>query len=255
MENDLISIIVPLYNYAHYIEELIKSVQKQNYKKWELIIIDDFSDDRPLKIIKKYLNERIKYYRLEKNYGYAKAKNEGIIKSKGEYIVILDADDVLIRKSLLMRINFLKKTHFKWIHAKAYEFRNNIDKARWIRRKFVKRFEKMKRTKKYSRLWDSIHAQTVMAKRECYLKVGLYEESMRSMSDKEMWARLQYNIGIPGYLDKFVVYYRMHKKQMHRSKAKAKMVRKLTRKLKKCVKTRSKGNFVGVRKLEFKNEG
>ena len=197
--NDLVSIIVPLFNYRRYIEQLIKSVFSQSCCKWELIIIDDCSEDDPWSIIEHYIGNNVKYVRLERNFGYAKAKNEGIIRSLGEYIVVLDADDILTPHSLQYRLNFLKKhPKFKWVHAKAYEFTNDIKKAKWRRRKFIRRFEKMQKTKNYSRLWDSLHAQTIMVKRECYLKVGLYEESMRSMSDKEMWARLQFNIGVPG---------------------------------------------------------
>ena len=250
-EKNLVSIVVPLYNYAHYIEDLIKSVQSQNYKKWELIIIDDASTDNPEPIIRKYNDSNIQYFKLEENKGYATAKNEGIIRSCGEYIVVLDADDMLTLNSLKCRLDFLKKhKKIKWVHAKAYEFSNNIKNAKWRKRKFIRRFEKMRKTKNYARVWDSIHAQTVMVKRECYLKVGLYEETMRSMSDKEMWARLQFNIGIPGYVNKFVAYYRMHKKQMHRSHEKKIKTRALVRQLKNYIKKRKKGNLSGIRILD-----
>jgi len=76
--------------------------------------------------------------------------------------------------------------------------------------------------------------------------LGLYEESIRSMGDKEMWARIINNVGVPGYLKKFVVYYRGHKAQMHRSKFKRKNVDKLTSKLKKLIKSRRKGKFEGA---------
>jgi len=252
MIKNLISIVVPLYNYARYIEDLVCSVKAQTYKKWELIIVDDYSIDNPLTVIRKYECNNIIYHRLNKNSGYAVVKNEGIIRSNGEYIVVLDADDMLTKNSLLWRIRFFRKhTKFKWAHAKAYEFSGKKPyKFRWRKRRFIRRFEKMRKIKKYKRVWDSIHAQTVIAKRECYLKVGLYEESMRSMSDKEMWARLQYNIGIPGYIDKFVAYYRMHKQQMHRSKMKKKLTKKLLKQLNNLRKKRRNGNFYGVRILE-----
>lgn len=251
MKKDLISIIVPLYNYANYIEELIKSVVSQNYTEWELIIVDDCSTDNPIKVLQPFLsNEKIKYIKLDTNKGYATAKNEGIIRSKGEYIVVLDADDLLSVKSLYSRYYFLKNnTKFHWVHAKAYEFSKDKKKSCWKKRKFIKRFIQMKKTNNYKQVWNAIHAQTVMVKRSVYLKVGLYEESMRSMSDKEMWARIQYNVGIPGYLDAFVSYYRIHNNQMHRSKEKKCIVKFLKTKLNSCIKERSRGNLSTVRKL------
>jgi len=251
MTKGVVSVIVPLFNYAYYIEQLIKSVISQSYKKFELIIVDDFSTDNPISVIERYLSDKIKYIKLDRNYGYATAKNEGIIRSCGEYIVVLDADDLLVYgNSLECRVRFLNKNKkYKWVHAKAYEFTNDIKRAKWKRRKFIRRFEQIRKTKNYSRVWDSIHAQTVMVKRECYIKAGLYEESMRSMSDKEMWARLQFAVGITGYLNKFVSYYRMHKKQMHRSKEKKAQVNKLIRKLKTNIRLRKKGNMEGVRML------
>jgi len=250
--NDLASVIVPLYNYRRYIEDLICSLQRQDHENWELIIVDDHSTDNPLPVIEKYLDDpKIQYHLLPSNRGYATAKNEGLLFSKGKYVVVLDADDVLNRSSLSSRIKFLRTyKKYKWVHAKAYEFSNNIKNRWWRKRKFIRRFQTMRKTKNYSGVWNAIHAQTVMARRECYLKVGLYEETMRSMSDKEMWARFAYNIGIPGYLDRFVVYYRMHSGQMHRSKFKRRNADRLSRKMNKLIKARKSGKFVGVRKLE-----
>ena len=57
MEKDLVSIITPCYNSGKYISEAIQSVIKQNYKKWEMIIVDDFSKDRSVEIIKGFINQ------------------------------------------------------------------------------------------------------------------------------------------------------------------------------------------------------
>ena len=88
-----------------------------------------------------------------------------------------------------------------------------------------------------------------MIHRSIYEKVGLYEPSLRSMGDKEMWARIINNIEVPLFIDKFIVYYRMHSAQMHRSKKKAKNLKKYMKILDKCIKKRRKGNFSGVEKL------
>jgi teichuronic acid biosynthesis glycosyltransferase TuaG len=246
----VISIIVPLYNYKQYIRENIESIRSQSMTDWEIVIVDDASTDDPIKAIKPYLSEKIKYVRLDQNVGYGAAKNVGIRNSKGEYIVVLDADDMLTPKSLDVRYNLLKEREKLWIHGRAYEFSGAKPyHFRFKKRKSIKRLEKILKTKNYSDLWENIHAQTVMVKREVYEKVGLYEPRLRSMGDKEMWARIINNIGVPLYTREFVAYYRQHSGQMHRSAEKKKNVNRYIRILNKFMKRRRKGNFCGVEKL------
>ncbi len=245
----MISVVVPLYNYSHFIGDNITSIMAQSYIDWELVIVDDASTDNPFAVIEQYLSDQISYIRLDNNGGYGHAKNVGIRHSKGEYIVVLDADDMLTRKSLEMRINFMtKRPKLRWVHAKAYEFGGSKPPYtfRFVNRKANRRLKKILKTKDYRELWTNIHAQTVMIHRSVYEKLGLYEESIRSMGDKEMWARIINNIGIPGYVNKFVSCYRGHRNQMHRSKYKLKRVKKLTKKLNAFIKARRKGNLKGV---------
>ena len=78
--NDLISIVMPVYNCEKFLNETIVSVLKQTYDNWELLLIDDASTDRSAEIIYKYLNneKRIVYVKLQDNKGAAYARNKGI---------------------------------------------------------------------------------------------------------------------------------------------------------------------------------
>ena len=89
-----VSIITPTYNHEKYIEDCIKSVLKQTYEDWEMIIIDDASTDNTVKIAEKYEKEdsRIKLIAHEENYGpyrLYETYNEAFNKSKGQFIAIL----------------------------------------------------------------------------------------------------------------------------------------------------------------------
>ena len=110
MQNNLVSIITPVYNASRFIDETIKSVQAQTYKEWEMILVDDCSTDNSYDIIKKYSkdDERIKYIKLEKNSGAAVARNTAIANSKGRYIAFLDSDDIWYEDKLEKQINFMK---------------------------------------------------------------------------------------------------------------------------------------------------
>lgn len=238
----MISIIVPLYNYAHYIGDNIDYILKQTTDDWELIIVDDDSTDNPRSVIEPYLSDsRIQLITKEENQGYGSAKNTGLRISRGEYIVILDADDMLPSSSLQRRVEFLKNSKCQWVHGKSLEFHDHKPyEFNFVKRKAYKRFMAMKKADDYGEVWRCIHAQTVMVERSVYEKVGLYDESFRSMGDKEMWGRINNHIGTPGYMDKPLVYYRQHNKQMHRSGWKLKNLKKLEKKLHKTIAKRAK---------------
>ena len=96
MKEELVSIIVPVYNAEKYIEFTINSVIEQSYNNWELLLIDDCSVDNSKSIIENYSKKdvRIKYYKQKKNSGPAVARNRGIDLAKGRYVCFIDADDL-----------------------------------------------------------------------------------------------------------------------------------------------------------------
>ena len=89
-----ISIIVPIYNAEKYIAKCLDSLINQTKKEIEIILINDGSTDNTEEIIKKYQDERIKYYE-NKNQGIGKTRNFGIDKATGKYILFVDSDDYL----------------------------------------------------------------------------------------------------------------------------------------------------------------
>ncbi len=228
-EKFLISVVVPLYNYRKYIKNCIQSVCNQTYKNFELIIVDDCSIDNSYEVAKKYKKKdaRIKLIRLDKNYGYSRAKNEGIIKSKGEYIVTLDADDMLTKKSLEVRLEAALKSNLTFIYADALTVYNKIslEECYKLNPSLIKK-KKIEGMASYSvsiNLYN-IHAQSVMIHRGIYMKYGLYDEKLRSRSDREMWWRLfgkdeKEDKKIEAYyLPKAVAYYRYHRYSMWRKR-------------------------------------
>ena len=86
------SVIIPLYNKEGYIESTINSVINQTFKDFEIIIIDDGSNDNSLEISSSIQDDRIIILKQE-NAGASIARNNGIAKSKGKYIALLDSDD------------------------------------------------------------------------------------------------------------------------------------------------------------------
>ncbi len=86
-----ISVIIPNYNYARYLDQAIQSVLKQTYSNLELIVVNNGSTDNSLKVLEKYLNEIILID--QSNLGQSGARNSGLSRAQGELIAFLDADD------------------------------------------------------------------------------------------------------------------------------------------------------------------
>ena len=117
--NDLISIITPLYNAEKYIEETINSVFNQTYKNWEMIIVDDCSNDNSFAIAKRFeaTDSRIKVFSLTTNGGSAVARNYALKQAKGNYITFLDADDLLDKNYLDSQLKFIDETNAAVVSA------------------------------------------------------------------------------------------------------------------------------------------
>jgi glycosyltransferase involved in cell wall biosynthesis len=97
-----ISIVIPSYNYAHFLREAIDSALGQTYPPLEVIVVDDGSTDATPEVLASY-GERIRVIR-QQNQGVARARNAGIAVARGEYVAFLDADDVWHPRNLELQI-------------------------------------------------------------------------------------------------------------------------------------------------------
>jgi len=93
MNNPLVSIILPTYNRANFLHQSIKSVIDQNYKNWELLIIDNNSIDDTDNVVNSFADTRVRLYKIDNQGSIGKSRNLGIKKSLGDWIAFLDSDD------------------------------------------------------------------------------------------------------------------------------------------------------------------
>lgn len=121
MKEDLVSVIIPVYNAEKYINETIESVLNQTYKNYELILVNDKSLDNSKEVCKKYIKNNIKWIDLKQNKGAAFARNEGVKVAKGKYICFLDADDLWERKKIEKQVKFMQKNNCAFSFT-GYEF-------------------------------------------------------------------------------------------------------------------------------------
>jgi glycosyltransferase involved in cell wall biosynthesis len=123
-----ISIISTIYNRGAYLLRFLKSIQNQNFSDIEIILIDDFSSDNSVELIKQYksIEKRIILIRNKKNFGTFKSRNIGVLKSKGKYIILPDPDDILSQDSLKIFYTFANKYSYEMLRFNMYIGRNNI---------------------------------------------------------------------------------------------------------------------------------
>ena len=118
----LVSIIMPSFNTAKYIGKSIESVLMQSYTNWELIIIDDCSQDDFDSAISKYLSDsRIRILKNDINMGAAESRNRGLREAKGQWIAFLDSDDLWDREKLEKQINFMETNGYSFSYTKYKE--------------------------------------------------------------------------------------------------------------------------------------
>ena len=123
--DNYVSIIMPAYNAEKYISESIDSVKNQLFTNWELIIIDDYSKDKTVDVIRSFDDSRIKIIELEKNSGAAYARNRGIEAAQGEFIAFLDSDDLWTEEKLKQQILFMKSNDYAFTCTEYTEMNQN----------------------------------------------------------------------------------------------------------------------------------
>jgi len=121
-----ISAIMALYNTPHeLLNATVKSILAQTFTDFELIIIDDASTIEYKDFFEKFSDNRIKYFKLEKNAGPGHARNEGIRRAEGQYIAIVDSDDVYLPQRFGVQSDFLDKNSDISLISSAFKQSNN----------------------------------------------------------------------------------------------------------------------------------
>jgi glycosyltransferase involved in cell wall biosynthesis len=109
-KSPLVSIIIPCYNYAHFLAQTLDSVLSQSYQNWECIVVDDGSTDNTRAVVAGYIeNDKRFKYTYQSNQGQSPTRNNGIRHAQGGYIQFLDADDVLESCKLEQQVSFLEQ--------------------------------------------------------------------------------------------------------------------------------------------------
>lgn len=193
-----ISVVIPAYNMAEYVEESIRSVLKGEFDDLEVIVIDDGSTDSTRTIIEKYTDlssakydPRV-YYEYQKNRGKPAAVNRGIDISRGEYITILDADDQLTPVSLLSRYTALEDCVESPGDLAIGEFEIFNHSGRTVGHRPISLDFTPNRVHKtfYLSYRSPFHLNACLFSRELFCRVGPFDTRLRRCEDIDYSIRL-----------------------------------------------------------------
>ena len=187
--NPTVSVIIPTYNRAYLIDRAIQSVLNQSYQDFEMIIVDDGSTDDTKEVVTEFQEQdkRIRYIRHEKNKGGSAARNTGIKSAEGDYVAFLDDDD-------------------EWLPAKiekqVVKFQDSLDEVGVIYSGFFYVSDKTGKviSESVPTLRGNVYANllsgcilgspTPLIRKTCFQKAGLYDDTLPSAQDWDMWIRL-----------------------------------------------------------------
>lgn len=110
MSSPLVSIVTPAHNASRFVATTIDSVLSQSVDNWELVIVDDASNDATYSIVERYskTDSRIKLHRIRENSGAAVARNVALSMAQGRYLAFLDADDAWMPDKLAKQLAFMR---------------------------------------------------------------------------------------------------------------------------------------------------
>jgi len=189
-KNPTVSVIIPTYNRAHLIGRAIQSVLNQTYQDFEIIIVDDGSTDNTEEVIKEYQEQdkRIRYIRHEKNKGGSAARNTGIKLTRGEYIAFQDSDDEWLPEKLEKQMKVFENPPPKVgvVYTGFWRIENN--KKIYIPFSWVK--QKEGNIHKELLKGNFVTTQSIVARKECFKKAGMFDEKLPRFQDWELVIRL-----------------------------------------------------------------
>ena len=188
-----VSVIMGVYNCENTLDDAINCILKQSFSDWEMIICDDGSSDRTFEIALKYVCDKIKLLRNEKNRGLNYTLNKCLAYSNGEYIARMDGDDLCSEDRFLKEVNELD--HHKEIAIVSCNMEYFDEDGVW----------EMCRKKEYPIGKDFLYETPFchapcMVRREAYRTVNGYTDEKRFLrvEDYHLWVKM-YEAGFRGY--------------------------------------------------------
>ena len=192
MGNPLFSVIIPTYNRCQLVQESIESVMKQTFSSYEIIVVDDGSNDESRSYVTSRYGSKVTYFYQER-LGPSAARNRGVEAAKGQYIAFLDSDDLWLPVKLERQMRYFElNPDILYCHTEEIW----MSHGRRI-------YPKQKHQKAGGMIYDRalklclVSPSAVAIKKDLFVSVGGFDESFPAAEDYDLWLRLlhRYPIG------------------------------------------------------------
>lgn len=204
--NDLVSIVLPVYNGETYLRISIESCIAQTYKNWELLIIDDGSTDRSADIAKEYerKDERIHYIKNEENLKLPKTLNRGFSLAKGKYFTWTSDDNYFLPRALEEMVEKLRRSNCEFVFASCA-----------VINEFNETLSVIRAPDDYIHaIWDyNFVAACFMYSKKVYDTIGGYDPELFLCEDYDYWLRIFAHFQV-GYINDLLYAWRKHEKSL-----------------------------------------
>ena len=207
-----ISAVMALYNTPYnYLKATVESILSQTFSVFELIVVDDASSIEYEEFFAEFDDERIKYFKLEKNAGPGNARNVGIKKAAGEYVAICDSDDIYLPKRLELQAKFFDENPDISLTGCSFRFSNRTKLS------FVPLEDKEIKT--FMLFNSPLSNPSIMFRKEVFSKNNLfYPEDTNFAEDYELWINAMFCGVKMANLKDFLMIYTRRQGQLSKAK-------------------------------------
>jgi glycosyltransferase involved in cell wall biosynthesis len=183
-----VSVVIPTYNRHKFLHSAIASVLNQTFQDFEVIVVDDASKDETPAVVSSLSDKRVIYVRHPTNRGGSAARNTGILRANARYVALLDDDDEWLPDKLKMQVDLLDNTDSKV--GVIYTGYDTVDRITGmvLGRQVPRRRGDLSEALLSENCLGG--ASSVLLRRECFEQVGLFDESLPSFQDYDMWIRI-----------------------------------------------------------------
>ena len=202
-----VSVIIPTCNRARFLRAAIESVLNQTFQDFEIIVVDDASNDDTPTMMETLPDTRIRYLRQGSKKGQGATRNAGILEARGEYIALLDDDDEWLPTKLQKQVALLDALPNEVGLIYTGFFRIDANSKRVLSEDIPQE------------RGNVLHAlcrgnwigtcSTVLLRRSCFNNVGLFDEELASGADYDMWLRISKEFDVD-FINEQLVFYNVH---------------------------------------------
>ncbi len=207
---EIVSIITPCFNSSKYLAETYKSILDQTYTNWEWIVVDDYSTDNSVELLKSFEESRLIIIQAKSNKGAANARNQGLDIAKGRYITFLDSDDIWKPNFIERCLTFLRDNNETLVYATYHRVNEELQPI-------LKDFIAIDKVNKNRILYNCpIPMLTSMYDQK---EIGkIYFPDIELREDHAMWINLLNKIEHARAIKEPLAYYRIRENSVSRDK-------------------------------------